>query len=54
MPGLPGAAALHGAATTVALHTLRSSLRGTPGVPEVEPSPHVRTARERLAAPPES
>ncbi|HEX3004240.1 MAG TPA: oxygenase MpaB family protein [Angustibacter sp.] len=54
MPGLPGAAALHGAATTVALHTLRSSLRGTPGVPEVAPTPHVRTARERLAAPPES
>jgi uncharacterized protein (DUF2236 family) len=53
MPGLPGAAALHGAATTVALHTLRAGLRGDPGTPEVRSDPHLRTARERLAAPPE-
>jgi uncharacterized protein (DUF2236 family) len=53
MPDLPGAAALHGAATTVALHTLRASLQGAPGVPEVADTPHVRTARERLAAPPQ-
>ncbi len=53
MPGLPGAAGLHGAATTVALHTLRASLRGSPAVPEVRNAPHLRTARERLAAAPE-
>lgn len=54
MPDLPGAAALHGSATTVALHTLRESLRGvTRGVPQLQPSPHLRSARERLAAPPE-
>lgn len=54
MPDLPGAAALHGAATTVALHTLRASLRGDPGVPEVHGGPHLRTPRERLAAPPKA
>lgn len=53
MPGLPGAAALHGAATTVALHTLRASLRGDTRLPQVTSGPHVRTARERLAAPPQ-
>jgi uncharacterized protein (DUF2236 family) len=54
MPDLPGAAALHGAATTVALHTLRASLRGVQGViPPLREGPHLRSARERLAAPPE-
>lgn len=51
MPSLPGAAGLHGAATTVALHTLRTSLRGIQGVvPPLRAGPHLRSARERLAA----
>jgi hypothetical protein len=53
MPGLPGAAGLHGAATTVALHTLRAGLRGEAEVAQVRSAPHLRTARERLAAPPQ-
>jgi uncharacterized protein (DUF2236 family) len=55
MPDLPGAAALHGAATTVALHALRASLRGVQGVvPPLRAGPHLRTARQRLAAKPEN
>ncbi|GAB3597488.1 oxygenase MpaB family protein [Angustibacter peucedani] len=54
MPSLPGAAALHGAATTVALHTLRASLRGVQGVvPPLRAGPHLRSARQRLAAAPD-
>lgn len=54
MPELPGAAALHGAATTVALHALHASLRGVQGVvPALREGPHLRSARERLAASPE-
>ncbi|WP_426562210.1 oxygenase MpaB family protein [Angustibacter sp. McL0619] len=54
MPDLPGAAALHGAATTVALHALRASLRGVQTiVPPLRAGPHLRTARERLAARPD-
>ena len=49
IPELPGAAALHDAATTVALRTLRSSLRGVQAVvPPLRESPHQRAARERL------
>ncbi len=49
MPELPGAAALHGPATTVALHALRASLRGVQlAVPALRESPHRRSARERL------
>ncbi len=55
MAELPGAAGLHGAATTVALHTLRASLRGVHGVvPPLREGRHLRSARERLAAPPEA
>jgi uncharacterized protein (DUF2236 family) len=54
MPDLPGAAALHGAATTVALHAVRASLRGVQGVvPPLREGPHLRSARQRLAAPAE-
>jgi uncharacterized protein (DUF2236 family) len=54
MPDLPGAAALHGAGTTVALHALRGSLRGVQGiVPPLRAGPHLRTARERLASGPD-
>ena len=50
MPELPGAAALHGPATTVALHALRASLRGVQlAVPALRESPHRRSARERLS-----
>jgi len=50
MPELPGAAALHGPATTVALHALRTSLRGMQAaVPALRESPHRRSARERLS-----
>lgn len=53
IPELPGAAALHGSATTVALHSLRASLRGVQAiVPQLREGPHLRSARERLAAPP--
>ena len=49
MPELPGAAALHGPATTMALHALRASLRGVQlAVPALRESPHQRSARERL------
>jgi len=55
MPDLPGAAALHGAGTTVALHALHASLRGVQGiVPPLRAGPHLRTARERLATDPGS
>ena len=55
MPELPAAAALHGAATTVALHALRASLRGVQAiVPPLRESPHRRSARERLAHAPEA
>ncbi len=54
MPSLAGAAALHGAATTVAMHALRASLRGVQGVvPPLREGPHLRSARQRLAAAPE-
>ena len=50
MPELPGAAALLGPATTVALHALRASLRGVQAaVPALRESPHRRSARERLS-----
>ncbi|GAA4346886.1 oxygenase MpaB family protein [Angustibacter luteus] len=55
LPDLPGAAALHGAATTVGLHALRASLRGVQGlVPPLRAGPHLRTARERLAQDPDA
>lgn len=50
IPELPAAAGLHGAATTVALHALRASLRGVQAVvPPLRENPHHRSARERLA-----
>jgi uncharacterized protein (DUF2236 family) len=53
VPDPPGAAALHGAATTVALHAVRASLRGVQAVvPQLCQGPHERSAREQLAAPP--
>ena len=55
IPELPAAAALHGAATTVALHALRASLRGVQAVvPPLRESPHRRSARERLAQGPDT
>ena len=52
---LPGAAALNRTAATVALRTLRTALRGVQTVvPPLRESPHLRSAKERLAvtAPP--
>jgi uncharacterized protein (DUF2236 family) len=50
IPVLPGAAALHGPGTTVALHSLRASLRGMQVVvPPLREGPHLRSARLRLA-----
>ena len=50
IPELSAAAGLHGAATSVALRTLRTSLRGVQAVvPPLRESPHRRDARERLA-----
>ncbi len=54
IPEVPGSAALHGAATTVALRSLRTGLRGVQAVvPALRESPHHRSARERLAALPQ-
>ncbi|MEO7745576.1 MAG: oxygenase MpaB family protein [Actinomycetota bacterium] len=54
IPELPAAAGLHGAATTVALHALRASLRGVQAVvPPLRENPHHRSARERLAQGPD-
>ncbi len=53
MPELPGAAALHGSATTVGLYALRASLRGVQvAVPPLREGPHLRAARARLAVVP--
>jgi uncharacterized protein (DUF2236 family) len=50
IPSLPGAAALHGPATTGALSSLRASLRGLQAVvPPLRDGPHLRSARTRLA-----
>ncbi len=49
LPDLPGASALHGAAVTVALHTMRTGLRGVQqAVPPLREAPHERSARQRL------
>ncbi|MGL5856860.1 MAG: oxygenase MpaB family protein [Angustibacter sp.] len=51
IPQLPGAAALHGSGVTVALHAVRASMQGVQAVvPALSQSPHLRSARERLAA----
>lgn len=50
IPELTASAGLHGAATTVALRALRTSLRGVQAVvPPLRESPHRRDARLRLA-----
>jgi uncharacterized protein (DUF2236 family) len=50
VPVLPGAAALRGSGTTVALYSLRASLRGVQAVvPPLREGPHLRSARLRLA-----
>lgn len=49
IPVLPGAAALHGSGTTVALYSLRATLRGVQAVvPPLREGPHLRSARLRL------
>jgi uncharacterized protein (DUF2236 family) len=49
LPELPGAAGLADAATTVALRTLRTALKGVQGVvPTLREGPHLRAARRRL------
>ncbi|HEX8495730.1 MAG TPA: oxygenase MpaB family protein, partial [Actinomycetales bacterium] len=55
IPELPGASALHGTATTVALRTLHASLRGVQyAVPALREGPHRKAARERLSLVPPS
>jgi hypothetical protein len=52
LPEPPAAAGLHAPATTVALRALRSTLLGVQAVvPPLREGPHLRAARQRLAAP---
>ncbi len=50
IPHLPGAAGLHDSATTLALRSVRASLRGAQSaIPALREGPHLRAAKARLS-----